>query len=55
MIEKIYYDIRVKNEDGSKDYLIMLHVHEDLADTYVSRESMNKLYEGMTVYKQRSR
>lgn len=55
MTEKVYYDIRVKSEDGSKDYLIMLHVHEDLADVYIARESMNTLYKGMTVYKQRSR
>lgn len=55
MINKVYYDIRVKNKDSSEDYLIMMNVHEDLADTYIARESMNTLYEGMIVYKQRSR
>lgn len=51
----MYYDIRVKSDDGKKDYLIMMNVNEDLADTYVARESMNKLYKGMTVYKQLSK
>lgn len=53
-MENTYYDIRVKNKDGSKDYLIILKVHEHLADVYVSREQMNALYEGMLVYKQKS-
>lgn len=51
-MENIYYDIRVKNKDGTKDYLIMLKVHEHLADVYVSREQMNTLYRDMIVYKQ---
>lgn len=55
MIEKVYYDIRVRNKDNSEDFLIMMNVHEDLADTYVARESMNTLYKGMIVYKQKSR
>ena len=53
-MENTYYDIRVKNKAGNKDYLIMLRVHEHLADVYVSREQMNTLYKGMIVYKQRS-
>lgn len=54
-METVYYDIRVKSKDGSQDYLIMMNVHEDLADTYVARESMNTLYKGMIVYKQKSK
>lgn len=53
-MEKLYYDIRVKNKDGTEDFLIILKVHEDLVDTYVSRESMNDLYKDMVVYKQKS-
>ena len=46
-----YYDIRVKSKDGTKDYLIAMNVHEDLADLYVSREQMNEFYKDMKVYK----
>lgn len=53
-MENLYYDIRVRNKDSTEDYLISMEVHEDLADTYVARESMNELYKGMIVYKQRS-
>lgn len=54
-IKKVYYDVRVRSEDGKKDYLIMMNVSEDLIDTYVARESMNDLYKGMIVYKQLSK
>lgn len=53
-MENTYYDIRVKNKDGSKDYLIVLKVHEHLVDVYVSREQMNPLYKDMKIYKQKS-
>lgn len=54
-IKKVYYDVRVRSKDGKKDHLIMMHVNEDLIDTYVARESMNDLYKGMIVYKQLSK
>lgn len=53
-MENIYYDIRVKNKDGTKDYLVVLKVHDHLADYYIAREQANTLYKGMIVYKQRS-
>lgn len=49
-----YYDIRVKNKEGTKDFLVIMNVHEDLVDLYVSRENMNSLYENMIVYKEKS-
>lgn len=50
----MYYDIRVKNKEGTEDFLIMMNVHEDLADLHVSREELNSLYKNMIIYKERS-
>lgn len=53
-MEKSYYDIRVRSKDNTKNFLIMMNVHEDLADLHISREAMNSLYKGMIVYKEKS-
>lgn len=50
--EEVYYDVRVKNKEGTKDYLIIMNVKSDLIDSYLSREQMNTLYKDMIVYKQ---
>lgn len=51
-MNEVYYDVRVKNKDGTKDYLVFMRVHEHLIDVYVSREQLNTLYRDMIVYKQ---
>lgn len=51
---QVYYDIRVKSEDGSKDYLIRMHVHEHFVDAIVASEQV-RAEEGFRVYKSLSK
>lgn len=45
-----YYDIRTRNEDGSKDYLIMMIVHEDDVEAIVA-SNQERAEDGFIVYK----
>lgn len=49
--DAVYFNILAKNNDG-RIIPIIMNVHEDLADTYISREKLNGPYKDMYIYKQ---
>lgn len=51
---QVYYDVRVKSDDGTKDYLVRMKVHEHLVDSVVGSEQV-RVGKGFTVYKQLSK